>query len=136
VIPKKASDMLAKLDAANMHDRADELRDTMKSSWRSFKENELDGARTLAVASYVRAVLVARASTARLSDVGLAVRRLLFLTDIVGDAKMKSYVETTKDPIDVSRNVAYTPGMFARWRVGLLAVPPSSGVAPPLPMAP
>jgi hypothetical protein len=55
-----------------------------------------------------------------------AIRRLAFLTDVVGEAKMKQYTVGVKD-------LNYTEGMFPRMRPGISSAPPGSGSPAPLP---
>jgi hypothetical protein len=56
-----------------------------------------------------------------------AIRRLAFVTDVIGEAKMKQFTANVKD-------LGYTEGMFLRMRPGQVAAPPPNGLPEPLPV--
>ena len=57
-----------------------------------------------------------------------AIRRLAFLTDVVGEAKMAQF--TAGKP-----ELEYTPGMFQRMRPGVVTAPEPNGLPEPLPVS-
>ena len=65
-----------------------------------------------------------------------AVRRLAYFTDIIGDAKLKVYVEGTIDPTDPTKKLEYRDGLYLQSRPGQSALPANNGNATPLPVAP
>jgi hypothetical protein len=116
-------------------EKADQLRDLKKDEWRKARDTEIDGADGIAVASYVKAVLLAQAVNARNVEVQRAAGRLAYLTDVLGDQKLGEYVGKTEDPVTKSK-VKYEEGMFLRMRPGA-AVPPADAMRPlPSPVAP
>jgi hypothetical protein len=88
------------------------------------------------VGKYVTAALIARKYNVKNASVQAAVARLAFLTDYLGDDKMKAYVENTPDPLSPSEKLVYVNGEFLQWRSGLVEAPPPSGQPAPLPAAP
>jgi hypothetical protein len=58
-----------------------------------------------------------------------AIQRLAFYTDLVGEAKLRSYTSGVKD-------LNYTEGLFLRIRPGLVEAPQSDALPPPLPVLP
>jgi hypothetical protein len=88
------------------------------------------------VGKYVTAALTARKYNVKDAAVQRAVARLAFLTDYLGDDKMKAYVENTPDPLDPVNKLVYTSGEFLQWRSGLVSTPAPTGAPLPLPAAP
>jgi hypothetical protein len=88
------------------------------------------------VGKYVTAAMIARKYNVKNLAVQNAVSRLAYLSDYLGDDKMKAYVENTPDPINPSSRLTYTNGEFLQWRSGVVAAPPTSGKPAPLPAAP
>lgn len=121
-----------------LEEKAGELRDQKKDYWRTKRDKELDALDELVVNRYVRAILLARQFSVRSPAVQRAVARLAYLTDVIGDAKMREQVEKVPDPTDPAgqRKVQYTDGMFIQARAGLTAVPNASGKAAPIPVSP
>jgi hypothetical protein len=118
--------------------QADELRDRAKEGWRSLKERELAASDEVMVRNYATAAALARQYNVRNPAVQQATARLAYYTDIIGDAKMKQYVEKTRDPNDPgkSRMLSYADGQFVQSRSGISVTPPASGKSAPLPVAP
>jgi outer membrane protein OmpA-like peptidoglycan-associated protein len=124
---------------ATLQQQADDMRTTVKDTWRNEKEAALDQADARMVSSYVTALALARAHGARGRWVNRAIERLAYFSDILGDAKMREYVTHTKDPTDLTgaRYVEYSDGMFkvAPGALGSAAPQPSTtgGTAPSFP---
>jgi len=132
---------LKKLEASgrdNLIEQADEIRSTVKEGWRTKRDKELSAADEVMVRRYASAVALARQYNVRNPAVTHAIERLAYFTDILGDAKMREYVTKTKDPNDPSktRNLDYKDGQYVQSRPGITSVPPASGAASPLPVAP
>jgi hypothetical protein len=140
---KKGDDAANKLDAVGRSDQADQIRqkmddtkDQVRSKWREQKDRYMDVCNQKMVGRYVTAALTARRYDVKNSSVQAAVARLAYLTDYLGDDKMKAYVENTPDPLSPSSKLVYVNGEFLQWRSGLVATPPPSGEPAPLPAAP
>jgi hypothetical protein len=119
-------------------EKADQYRDQKKDFWRNQRDREINAADEVAVDRYVRAVLYARILNVRNPEVTRALARLAYLTDVLGDAKMKEFVSKVQDPADSSgkKTVEYKDGMFMQARPGLTVPPTISGRAPLAPSAP
>jgi hypothetical protein len=118
----------------DLEDQADALEDAVREGWRTKKQAELDGADEAMVKRYATAVSMARQYNVRNGVITKAVSRLAYFTDIIGDAKMASYVTSTTDP--KGAKLTYQPGQYVQTRPGLTALPPARGDAKPLPAAP
>lgn len=105
------------------------------ASPRSMNQSLEDCEHTM-ISRYAMAAFLARKYDIVNPFVQSAVARLADFTDSMGDAKMKSYVEATPDPIAGLLRLAYTPGEFLQWRSGVVAVPPPSGLPAPPPPPP
>ncbi|HEU5074273.1 MAG TPA: hypothetical protein VFU02_08870, partial [Polyangiaceae bacterium] len=81
----------------------------------------------IVVDRYASSVLLARRFNVSNASVTRAIRRLAFLTDVIGEAKMKTFTDPVKD-------LNYTPGMFQRMRPGVVAAPKPDGMPAPLPV--
>jgi len=108
-------------------DKADQIRTTVNAAWRTKRDEELDSADRVVVDRYATSVTLAQRYN--LSDPTLtrAIRRLAFMTDVVGEAKMATYTASNKD-------LGYKPGMFQRMRPGVIAPPVALGLPPSAPV--
>jgi len=130
-------------DREDLQETADAIRQTRREQWRKARETSLNDADHAMVKFYVEAVVYARAFKVRNPAVDLAIQRLAFFTDILGEAKMREFTTGIEDlEIDptsgesTKRPFQYVDGMFLRMRPG--ATPPlvPDGVAAPLPVKP
>ncbi len=140
---KKLDALANRLDAAGQGDKADQIRqqiddtkDQVRSKWRATKDQYMEVCNQKMVGKYVTAALTARKYNVKDAAVQRAVARLAFLTDYLGDDKMKAYVENTPDPLDPVSKLVYTSGEFLQWRSGLVSTPAPTGAPLPLPAAP
>jgi hypothetical protein len=136
---KAQEDNLKKLENSGrpeLEEKAGEIRDRVKEEWRSKKEKELTGSDEVMVRRYATAVALARKFNVRNPAIQRAVARLAYFTEVIGEAKMRAYVEGTSDPADKSKKLTYTDGQFVQTRSGQTAVPPPSGAPSPLPASP
>ena len=119
-------------------DKADNLRSAGRDGFKLKRQRETDAADEIMVRRYVTAITLARAYNVRSAAVVHAIGRLAFYTDTIGDAKLRTYVTGTTDPTDPShsRKLDYKDGQFVQGRPGITSVPPPSGAADPLPVAP
>ncbi|HET9959384.1 MAG TPA: tetratricopeptide repeat protein [Polyangiaceae bacterium] len=114
-------------DNPDLQARADEIRVSVQQGFRDAREKELAGADELMVDRYGKAIMVARRYSVSNPAVTRAIRRLAFMTEVVGEAKMRQYTASVKD-------LNYTDGMFLRMRPGQVAAPKPEGWPPPLPV--
>jgi hypothetical protein len=133
---EKMLDTMRNSGRQDLMDKADQLEDAAKDFWRNKKQQELDGADQLMVRWYATAVAYARKYNVRNPQVNRAIGRLAYYTDIIGDAKMGSYVTSTNDPTSAGAKLSYSQGMYVQTRPGLASLPPPNGDARPLPAAP
>ncbi|MCL2448359.1 MAG: hypothetical protein FWD17_05380, partial [Polyangiaceae bacterium] len=140
---KKLDDLANKLDAAGQSDKADQIRqqeddtkDQVRNKWRQTKDQYMEVCTQKMVAKYVTAALTARKYNVKNLAVQAAVARLAYLTDYLGDDKMKVYVENTPDPFNPNSKLVYVRGEFLQWRSGVVSTPPPSGEPAPLPVTP
>jgi len=127
-------------------DQADAFRTEIRNLWRKNRDAQLEKSDRYLVERYSTAVALARRYN--LSDPALtrAIRRLAFMTEVVGDAKMALYMapdsappasegaegEPTQAPPGNASGLSYSSGLFLRMRPGVYL--PPSGVDPlPLP---
>jgi hypothetical protein len=114
----------------------DDMRDQVRSKWRTTKDQYMEVCNQKMVGKYATAALTARKYNVKDAAVQSAVGRLAYLTDYLGDDKMKAYVENTPDPLSPNSKLVYVPGEFLQWRSGVVFAPPANGEPAPLPAAP
>lgn len=113
-------------DNPDLQEKADAIRVTVQQAWRKKRDQELDSADRIVVDRYASSVLLAKRYNVSNPSVTRAIRRLAFLTDVIGEAKMKTFTDGVKD-------LNYTPGMFQRMRPGVVSAPKPDGLPAPLP---
>lgn len=140
---KKLQGLADKLNAAGQSDKADQVqqqiddtKDQVRNKWRSTKDQYMEACNKQMIGKYVTAALTARKFNVKNPAVQNAVARLAYLTDYLGDDKMKPYVESTSDPVNPGMKLVYTNGEFLQWRSGVVSAPPANGMPAPLPAAP
>jgi hypothetical protein len=140
---KKLADLADKIDAQGQADKADQIRqqiddtkDQVKTKWRESKDRYMEVMNQKMVSMYAQAAMTARKYNVKNTAVQSAVARLAFLTDYLGDDKMRAYVEQTPDPVNPGSKLAYAPGEFLQWRSGVVTTPPPNGESGPLPVSP
>jgi hypothetical protein len=111
----------------DLQEKADAIRVTVQQAWRTKRDQELDSADGIVVDRYSTSVMLARRFNVSNPSVTRAIRRLAFLTDVIGEAKMKTFTDPVKD-------LNYTPGMFQRMRPGVVSAPKPNGLPTPLPV--
>jgi tetratricopeptide (TPR) repeat protein len=120
--------------ADQVQQQIDDTKDQVRTRWRETKDRYLEVCNQKMVAKYVTAALIARKYNVKNAAVQNAVARLAFLSDYLGDDKMRGYVESTADPLDPAGKLAYSNGEFLQWRSGVVSTPPPSGQPAPLPV--
>ena len=126
----KEKKLLKKLeDSGDMDllEKADAFRVNKETAWRTKRDQEIDAADQIMVGRYATAVVMSRRYGVANPAVTHAIRRLAFMTEVVGEAKMKSYTAPVKD-------LNYTEGMFQRIRPGQYDSPEADGMPAPLPV--
>ncbi len=127
---KKMEDLLKRAEESGipeLQEKADAKRIAIQEAWRAARDQELDSADKILVDRYGNAIVLARRYNVSNSAVTRAIRRLAFVTDVVGEGKMGGYAGAVKD-------LNYTPGMFQRMRPGLVTTPKPEGMPKPLPV--
>ncbi|HEX6275432.1 MAG TPA: hypothetical protein VFZ53_20470 [Polyangiaceae bacterium] len=114
-------------DDPDLQAKADEVRVQVQTAWRQKRDQELDSADRIMIDRYGTAVTLARRYNVSNPAVVRAIRRLAFVTEVIGEAKMKQFASSVKD-------LNYTEGMFQRMRPGQVSAPPPQGLPEPLPV--
>ena len=114
-------------DNPDLQEQADSVRINVQNAWRTKRDQELDAADSIMIDRYANAVVLGRRYNVSGPPVVRAIRRLAFVTELVGEAKMKQFTSTVKD-------LNYTDGMFLRMRPGQGVTPPPQGMPEPLPI--
>ena len=126
-------------------DQADAFRTEIRNLWRKNRDVQLERSDRYLVERYSTAVALARRYN--LSDPALtrAIRRLAFMTEVVGDAKMALYMAPPSEtpatgapaepaasrPPPGNAELSYSSGLFLRMRPGVYLAP---APAAPLPL--
>ncbi|HEY3236514.1 MAG TPA: hypothetical protein VGJ84_17480, partial [Polyangiaceae bacterium] len=110
----------------DLQEKADAIRISVQQGWRDRRDRELEAADRVVIDRYATSVVLARRYNISSRPVTNAIRRLAFLTDVIGEAKISAYTSTIKD-------LKYTPGMFLKMRPGLVTAPAPEGLPAPLP---
>jgi hypothetical protein len=105
--------------------------------FRDKSQQELNVADEIMTRRYAQAAALARTYNMETPFVSRAFKRLAYLGELLGDAKMRLFVVGTTDPTDPAktRKLAYTDGMFAQPPSNLVVFPTNS-TASPLPAVP
>ncbi len=97
----------------------DERDQRERLGWQEARNAKLEVADAPMIQLYARAFLAARSSRAPSAAVELALRRLGFFEDILGEAKVRRLTRGLEDPA-TRRSFVYADGMFRRARPGRL----------------
>ncbi len=116
-----------KSDVPELQERADAMRTSIQQAWRDARDKELDSADTILVDRYASSTVLAKRYNASNPAITRAIRRLAYVTDVIGEAKMQSHATKVTD-------LNYQPGMFQRMRPGLVTTPKPVGMPRPLPV--
>ncbi|MFC1641529.1 tol-pal system YbgF family protein [Myxococcota bacterium] len=111
----------------DLQEKADEVRVKVQTAWSKARGKELDSADQILVQRYATAIVLARRYSISNPAAVRAIRRLAFLTDVLGEARMQTYVGSVAD-------LQYEPGMFAKIRPGMVTAPKPVGLPLPLPV--
>ncbi len=123
---ERALRMAEESDNDDLIDKADMVRLQVSEGWRKKQEQELDSADRIVVDRYAMAVMLAQRYNLSNEAITRSIRRLAFLTDVTGEAKMSEYTANNKD-------LVYQPGMFQRMRPGVIEAPEVDALPPPNP---
>jgi outer membrane protein assembly factor BamD (BamD/ComL family) len=132
ILDKKLEDLLKRAEDSGipeLQEQADAKRIAIQDAWRKARDQELDSADRILVDRYSTSVVLARRYNVSSTAVTRAIRRLAFVSDVVGEAKMSGFAGGVKD-------LNYTAGMFQRMRPGLVTTPKPEGMPQPLPVLP
>jgi hypothetical protein len=103
-------------DNLDLVDQADEIRFQVRQGWTKKRDQELDSADRIVADRYAVSVMLAQRYNLSHDAITRSIRRLAFLTDVAGEAKMSEYVSRNKD-------LVYQAGMFQRLRPGVISPP-------------
>ncbi len=115
-------------DNADLQEQADQIRVTVQTAWRTKRDQELDSADAIMIDRYANSVVGGRRYNVSGAPVVRAIRRLAFVTELIGEAKMKQFIMPVKE-------LSYTDGMFLRMRPGQSSVPAPNALPEPLPVS-
>ncbi|MCC6552712.1 MAG: hypothetical protein IT372_06775, partial [Polyangiaceae bacterium] len=118
-------------DRDDLIETADALRQNRREQWRAARERMLTDADKAMIKFYAEAVIWARAWKVRNPAVDLAIQRLAFFTDILGDAKIREWSQGIADP-ETKTGFEYKDGFFLRTRPGLSPTLQPDGLPAPL----
>jgi len=114
-------------DDPDLQAKADEVRVSVQQAWRTKRDQELDSADKILIDRYSTSVVLAKRYNVSNPSVLRAIRRLAFVTEVIGEAKMKQFTAGVKD-------LNYSEGMFQRMRPGQVSTPAPVGLPEPLPV--
>ena len=127
---KKQEDALKQAersDVPELQERADAMRTSIQQAWRDARDKELDSADTILVDRYASSTVLAKRYNVSNPAITRAIRRLAYVTDVIGEAKMQAHASKVAD-------LNYQAGMFQRMRPGLVTTPKPVGMPKPLPV--
>lgn len=119
-------------DNPDDQEKADQYETKRRDLWRDTRDKELGGADQVMVNRYTQAIALARKYNINNPAVDRAIQRLAFVTDIIGDDKLRSYSQTPPKFEDFT----YVDGMFLRARPGIVVDSEPDPLPPPLPVVP
>jgi len=114
-------------DNVDLQDKADQIRTQVREAWRTKRDQELNSADRIVVDRYAVSVMLAQRYNLSDEQVTRAIRRLAFLTDVTGEAKMAEYTAANKE-------LGYQAGMFQRMRPGVFDSPKPNALPAPSPV--
>ena len=122
-------------DREDLQETADAIRQKRREDWRAARERQLaDGDKPM-VKFYTEAVVYGRAFKVRNAAVDMAIQRLAFYTNILGDAKLRDLTQGVLDP-ETKQPFVYSDGLFLRTRPGMAPQLKNDELPSPLPVAP
>lgn len=111
-------------DNMELIDKADEIRAQVRDAWTKKRDQELDSADRIVVDRYAVSVMLAQRYNLSHESITRSIRRLAFLTDVTGEAKMSEYTSGNKE-------LKYQAGMFQRIRPGVIEAPKTGEMPAP-----
>jgi hypothetical protein len=114
-------------DVPELQERADAMRTSIQQAWRDARDKELDSADTILIDRYAASIVLARRYNVSNPAITRAIRRLAYITDVIGEAKMQTHASKVPD-------LNYQPGTFQKMRPGLVTTPKPAGMPRPLPV--
>ena len=113
----------------DLQEKADQIRVNVQTAWRNRRDQELDSADSIMIDRYANSVALGRRYNVSGPPVVRAIRRLAFVTELIGEAKMQQFTAGVKD-------LSYSDGMFLRMRPGQSGSPAPEGMPEPAPALP
>lgn len=124
---EKALRIAEESDNLDLQDKADQIRMQVNDAWRKKRDQELDAADRIVVDRYAVSVMLAQRYNLSDESITRSIRRLAFLTDVAGEAKMSEYTAANSE-------LGYQAGMFQRMRPGMFERPEVSELPRPMPL--
>jgi hypothetical protein len=116
-------------DNPDDQEKADQYEQKRREDWRNTRDRELASADQIMVNRYAQAVSLARKYNVNSPFGDRAINRLAFMTDILGDEKIRTYAQGIE-------GFTYQDGMFLRARPGITQSPETQALPMPLPVVP
>lgn len=113
---ERSLELLEEVGTDESLEQADNFRTTRENLWSTNRDRELEDADKLVVARYGKAYTLARRYNVSDPMVGRAIRRLAFMTDLIGNEKMAKHAGAVP-------SLTYENGMFVRIRPGQVVAP-------------
>ena len=126
---RKLEDLLKRAEESgneDLQEKADQARVNVQTAWRAKRDQELDSADSIMIDRYAHSVVLGRRYNVSGAPVVRAIRRLAFVTELIGEAKMKQFTIGVKE-------LNYSDGMFLRMRPGQSGTPPAQALPEPMP---
>jgi len=119
----------------DLQEAADALRQKRREDWRAARERQLDDGDKPMIKFYTEAVVYGRAFKVRNAAVDMAIGRLAFYTNILGDAKIRDLTQGIVDP-ESKAPFQYSDNLFLRTRPGMAPPLKNDELPSPLPVSP
>jgi hypothetical protein len=131
---KQLDDLCVNQGSDDACEKYDTFTANRRTQWRQTRDQDLDQADKVMVKQYAEAIVWAKAWKVRVDAVDHAIARLAFFTEIIGDAKLRDYSSTVKEPKGGA--FVYTDGVFMRMRRGQTTTVAPQVLPSPLPVIP
>ncbi|MCH2110826.1 MAG: hypothetical protein MK135_16025, partial [Polyangiaceae bacterium] len=123
---ERALEIAEMSDDDALMEQADNIRLTVGDAWNQARDANLNSADEIVVDRYTSAIMLAQRYNVSHPSITRALRRLAFLGEIAGEAKMSAYTANVQ-------NFSYRPGMFQQMRPGVVPAAEVTGESSPAP---
>ncbi len=135
--PQQQAQMTAMRNSGNplLIDAADAMEASIRHGWRARRDAEIDGADVVMIRYYAQSASLAKTYNVHDAWTAHALNRLAYLTGIISDREMATYVNNTSSPLHpAAKRLVYSDGMYLRMRAALPIAELPNGVAPTRPL--